>query len=118
MVVAEALTEAPERVSRPSSLSPVRHPGWLIQDALRLMDVSVSEAAARMGIPRASLYRVFAGQAPVTAELALRFTRLTGGTPQFYLEMQNDFDIWRTRSLLKDELANIHPLRYSGHSKR
>jgi antitoxin HigA-1 len=64
-----------------------------------------------MGIARANLYRVFDGKAPVTAELALRFTRLTGGIPEFYLEMQNNFDLWRAESHLKDELAKIHPLR-------
>ena len=83
-----------------------------------MMGVPICDAATRMGVARGSLYRVFEGKAPVTAELALRFTRLTGGTPQFYLEMQNDFDLWQARSQLKDELANIHLLRHSRYPKR
>ncbi len=87
------------------------HPGRLLQDVLESFGLPITEAAARMGIARASLYRVFEGRAPVSAELALRFTRLTGGTPDYYLQMQCTFDLWQAQSRLKGELANIEPLR-------
>lgn len=118
VVAAAALAGTPEEVLHRSPSAPVRHPGWLLQDVLRLMGVPICDAAARMGVARGSLYRVFEGKAPVTAELALRFTRLTGGTPQFYLDIQNDFDLWQARSRLKGELVNIHPLRHSHYPKR
>lgn len=63
-----------------------------------------------MGVARASLYRVFDGKAPISAELALRFTRLTGGSPDLYLEMQNNFDLQWAQTQLTDELARIQPL--------
>jgi antitoxin HigA-1 len=86
------------------------HPGRLLQDVLKSFGLPITEAAARMGIARGSLYRVFEGKASVSAELALRFTRLTGGTPDFYLQMQDNFDLRQAQSRLKDELAKIQPL--------
>lgn len=86
------------------------HPGRLLQDVLKSFGLPITEAAARMGVGRASLYRVFGGKGHISAELACRFTRLTGGSPNFYLHMQDDFDLWQAQSRLKGELAKIQPL--------
>lgn len=69
--------------------------------------MTISEATRRMKLPRASLYRVFEGKTSVSAELALKFVQLTGGTPEFYLRMQNDFDLWQARSRLSHEVTKL-----------
>ena len=89
---------------------PPMHPGRLMRDVLSQFSVPVSEAARRMEFSRASFYRVIQGNAPISAELALKFAQLTGGSPNFYLRMQSEFDIWQTRSLLKDEVNKIQTL--------
>jgi len=89
---------------------PPMHPGQFMRDVLSQFPVPVSEAARRMEFSRASLYRVFQGKAAISAELALRFAQLTGGSPTFYLRMQSEFDLWQTRSLLSDEVNKIQPL--------
>lgn len=78
-----------------------------MRDTLAQFDMTISEATRRMKLPRASLYRVFEGKTSVSAELALKFVQLTGGTPEFYLRMQNDFDLWQARSRLSHEVTKL-----------
>jgi addiction module HigA family antidote len=69
--------------------------------------MTIAEAARRMKVSRPALYSVLNGTAAVTAEMALRFARVTGGTPELYLNMQAGHDLEVARQRLKDELADI-----------
>ena len=69
--------------------------------------MTIAEAARRMKVSRPALYSVLNGTAAVTAEMALRFARLTDGTPELYLNMQAGHDLEVARQRLKDELADI-----------
>jgi antitoxin HigA-1 len=96
-------------VRRPVRRSPV-HPGALMREILEdHVKLSISEAARRMGISRPALYGVLNGTSAVTAEMALRFGRLTGGAPELYLNMQIGHDLETAEQRLKDELAQIAP---------
>jgi addiction module HigA family antidote len=97
------------RVRRPLQRPPV-HPGVLMREILEdHVKLSISEAARRMRISRPALYGVLNGTSAVTAEMALRFGRLTGGTPELYLNMQIGHDLEAAEVRLKAELAQIAP---------
>ena len=84
------------------------HPGELMWEILEdHVKTSIAEAARRMKISRPALYAVLNGTSAVTADMALRFTRLTGGTPDLYLQMQAARDFWLAEQRLHDELAEI-----------
>jgi addiction module HigA family antidote len=101
------MTEFP--VTRPLERPPT-HPGELFREILEEhLRLSVSEAARRMKISRQSLHAVLAGDAAVSAEMALRFARLTGGDPGLYLEMQDRRDLWLAAKRLGPALAEIEP---------
>ena len=96
-------------VIRPISRPPT-HPGELLREILEEhLRLSVSEAARRMKISRQSLHAVLAGDAAVTAGMALRFSRLAGGDPGLYLEMQDQRDLWLAARRLGPVLAEIEP---------
>jgi addiction module HigA family antidote len=69
----------------------------------------IAEAARRMKVSRPALYAVLNGTVAVTAEMALRFARLTGGAPELYLSMQTGHDLEVARDRLKDALDDIVP---------
>jgi addiction module HigA family antidote len=97
------------RVRRPLQRPPV-HPGELMREILEEhVKLSISDAARRMRISRPALYNVLNGTSAVTAEMALRFGRLTGGAPELYLNMQIGHDLEAAEQRLKDELAQIAP---------
>jgi addiction module HigA family antidote len=94
-------------VRRPLKRPPV-HPGALMREILEdHAKLTIAEAARRMKVSRPALYAVLNGTATVTAEMALRFARLTGGAPELYLNMQTGHDLDQARQRLKDEPAGL-----------
>jgi addiction module HigA family antidote len=90
-------------VRRPLKRPPV-HPGALMREILEdHAKLTIAEAARRMRVSRPALYAVLNGTASVTADMALRFARLTGGAPELYLNMQTGHDLDEARQRLKHE---------------
>ena len=97
-------------VDRPITRVPT-HPGELFREILDdHVRLTVSEAARRMQISRQSLHAVLRGEASVSADMALRFGRLTGGSPDLYVQMQAQRDLWLAQQRLQDTLAEIEPV--------
>ena len=97
-------------VRRPLQRAPV-HPGALMREILEEhAQMTIAEAARRMKVSRPALYAVLNGTAAVTAEMALRFARLTGGAPELYLNMQTGHDLEAAQQRLQDELTQIEPV--------
>jgi addiction module HigA family antidote len=78
--------------------------------------MTIAEAARRMKVSRPALYAVLNGTGAVTAEMALRFARLTGGAAELYLNMQTGFDLEAAKQRLRDQLADIAPGPQHGRS--
>jgi antitoxin HigA-1 len=92
---------------RPVKRAPTR-PGELMREILaEHLRLSVSEAARRMKISRQSLHAALDGRGAVTAEMALRFARLTGSAPELLVRMQAAHDLWRARRTLAPTLRLI-----------
>lgn len=103
-----------ERAIRRPIARPPSHPGALMREILtETLKVPLAEAARRMGVSRPALYAVLDAKSAVTAEMALRFSRLTGGEPGLYVQMQARHDIWRAERKLADALAAIEPVTAS-----
>jgi addiction module HigA family antidote len=68
------------------------HPGEVLRDNLE--GLSVGDAASRLGITRAHLSRVLNGHAGITANMSLRLAAALGTSPEFWLKMQMNYDLW------------------------
>ena len=94
-------------VRRPLKRPPV-HPGEILrEDVLPSLELSVSEAARRLGISRQQLHRVLACTHPITTEMALRIGKFAGNGPGIWLRMQQAYDLWYAEQRMKDELSKI-----------
>jgi addiction module HigA family antidote len=81
-------------VKRPLKRPPV-HPGEILrEDVLPALELSVSEAARRLGISRQQLHRVLACTHPITTDMALRIGKFAGNGPGLWLRMQQAYDLW------------------------
>jgi len=69
------------------------HPGEVLRDYLG--EVSITEAASRLSITRAHLSRILNGHSSITAEMSLRLSSALGTSPDFWLKMQGQFDLWQ-----------------------
>lgn len=81
-------------VTGPPAFAP-EHPGVILRgEFLAPTRVSVTEAAARLGVTRQTLHRVLSGDSAVSAEMALRLERLTGASAGFWLNLQAQHELW------------------------
>jgi antitoxin HigA-1 len=84
------------------------HPGIVLGDrVLPGLGLSVSQAARELGITRQTLHRVLAGTTSVTPEMAMRLARLSGTRPEFWLTLQQQYDLWRAEQALGEALVSI-----------
>jgi addiction module HigA family antidote len=77
------------------------HPGEVLRDYLGEADVTA--LARRLRVARTTLSRILNGHAGVSAPMAIRLAALLPNTsPEFWLRMQMNYDLWRARKALKD----------------
>jgi addiction module HigA family antidote len=73
------------------------HPGEVLRDYLG--EMSVSDAAQRLGITRAHLSRILNGRAGISANMSLRLSAALGTSPDFWLKMQMQHDLWQEQEV-------------------
>lgn len=71
------------------------HPGAVLKDYLG--ELSVQEAADRLGVTRAHLSRILNGHAGISAQMSLRLSAALNTSPDFWLKMQVQFDLWQAQ---------------------
>jgi len=79
------------------------HPGeTLREDILPSLGLTVTEAAAQLGVTRAALSRVLNGRAAISPEMALRIEgwlgEENGGRADLWLSQQAAYDLWQARA--------------------
>lgn len=74
---------------------PPTHPGkMLLKEFLEPMGISQTEFAAHLGWTFARLNEIVNGRRGVTAESALSFADSFKMEPEFWLNLQRDWDLW------------------------
>ena len=74
------------------------HPGEMIGDTLKEMNISVSVAAKALGVTRQQLHNVIAGRSAIAPEMAFRLEKALGSTADAWLKMQANFDLASIRA--------------------
>jgi addiction module HigA family antidote len=87
------------------------HPGDVLKETLGPdgLNVSVTEAARRLGVSRVSLSRVINGRAAMSPELAVRLEKAKLSTARLWLDMQSAYDLDRA---LKRKHPKIVPFKW------
>lgn len=86
------------------------HPGDTLRaDILPALGLSVTEAAAQLGVARPSLSRVLNGRAAISPEMALRLEKWlgieNGGRADLWMAEQAAYDLWQVRIKFKAKIA-------------
>lgn len=91
---------------------PPTHPGeMLLEEFLKPLGITQSAFAIRLGVSFPRLNEVINGKRSVTPDTALRLARVTGMSADFWLGLQQDWDVWHAmRSESAVEIARLEPL--------
>lgn len=86
------------------------HPGEFITEAyLEPNGVSGRELAAKLGVAASTLNRILTGASGVSPKMALRLSKALGRSPESWLAMQYNHDLWHAKRRVK--LSNVKRLK-------
>jgi len=71
------------------------HPGEIIkEDYLLPLSISIKDMATTLGISRKTLSKIINGRGSITPEMALRLSRAFNTTPDLWMNLQVNYDLW------------------------
>lgn len=74
------------------------HPGEIIRDlCLEPLGISVTDAAAALGVSRKTLSSILNGRAGISPEMALRLSKAFNTSPESWLNQQVQYDLWHAK---------------------
>lgn len=82
----------------------------LLEEFLKPMGITQSAFAVRLGVSFPRLNEVINARRGVTPDTALRLERVTGMSAEFWLGLQQDWDLWHAlRSDAAKEIERLEP---------
>lgn len=88
------------------------HPGAILrEDFLDDYGLTVASLAGAIGSSRQTINELLRERRSVTPVMALKFSRLFGNTPAFWLDAQRDVDLWEAEKQYRKKLNSIKRIR-------
>jgi antitoxin HigA-1 len=76
------------------------HPGEFIRDIYLVPhSLSVRALAAGLGVSASTVTRIINGANGVSPEMALRLSKAIGRSPESWLAMQHNYDLWQAKQV-------------------
>ena len=73
------------------------HPGEIIKEfCVEPLNINVTEAARALGVARKTFSALLNGHSGISPEMALRLSKVFGRTPDGWLRLQLQYDLWKT----------------------
>ena len=77
------------------------HPGAFIQEVyLAPNEISCRELAPKLGVAASTLNRVLNKTSGLSPEMARRLSKALGRSPESWLTMQDNYDLWQAKQTL------------------
>ena len=89
---------------------PAIHPGEFPSETLAELRLSQAAFARAIGVSPMRISHVIKGVRPVTAELALLFGRAFSQSPQYWLNLQADYDLRTAEASIGPRLRAVHAI--------
>ncbi len=82
------------------------HPGEFIREIyLEPLGISYRTAAAKLKVAPSTFNRLITGQSNLSSEMALRLSKTFGRSPESWLIMQNNYDLWQAKQRINLEVV-------------
>lgn len=90
---------------------PPTHPGeMLLKEFLEPMQMTQQTLAQAIGVPYQRVNELVNGKRGITPSTALRLAKYFGNSPSFWLNLQNNWEIYHVNQVEAEQLKNIQPL--------
>jgi addiction module HigA family antidote len=83
------------------------HPGEFIRETyIEPFSISIRSLAENLGVAASTVARIVSERSAVSPEMALRLSKALGRSPESWLAMQDNYDLWQAR-----KSANLSQVR-------
>jgi len=87
------------------------HPGEILEEEfLKPLHISSYRLAKETHIPQTRISEIIKRRRRITADTALRLSKFFGNSAQFWLGLQNDYDLEQEKERIEKELERIPTL--------
>ncbi len=85
------------------------HPGEIIKEfCVEPLGLTVTRAAESLGVTRKTFSMLLNGKSGISPEMALRLSKVFGRTPEGWLRLQLQYDLWKAKQNIDiDNLKRI-----------
>lgn len=88
------------------------HPGEILRaDYLEPLGLTVTDAAKALGVARKTLSAILNERAAVSPAMAYRLAKALDTSPDFWINLQSQYDLWQARGLGLEEVLRLVPAR-------
>ena len=93
---------------------PLITPGEILsEEFLNPMNITAYRLAKDTNVPPTRISQIIKGNRKITADTALRFSKYFGNSPDFWLGIQDEYDLRRERIKIANELERIPHIKAS-----
>ena len=96
---------------------PPTHPGeMLFEEFVVPLEITQAELARRLGVSYPRLNEIIKGRRSVTPDTALRLSRVVGMSADFWLGLQQDWDLWHAMNGPEaKKISRLKPISSNGN---
>lgn len=94
-----------------------QHPGAILRRMLEelategdLRSLTQTDLAKRLGVSRRAVNELIHERRSMTADMAIRLSRVFGTTPDIWLNLQKAVDLWDASRANKNKYAKLKPI--------
>src|SRR5208337_1141658 len=89
------------------------HPGEIIREqCIEPLGLTITAAAKGLGVTRKALSELVNGHSGISPEMAIRLSKAFGSSPETWLRLQLQYDLWRAER----RAGNIKVTRFPEHA--
>ena len=84
------------------------HPGEFIRETyIEPLNISLRKAALKLNVSPSTFSRLVKGDADLSPEMALRLSKAFGRTPESWMQMQSNYELWIARRHVNLEQVSV-----------
>ena len=87
------------------------HPGEILEkEFLEPLNITAYKLSKAIGVQQTRISLIIKGVRGITADTAIRFSKFFGTSPEFWMNLQREYDLRRVKMEIKEIIDNIVPI--------
>ncbi len=92
-----------------TAIRPSTHPGIILREEFAMpLNLTQAKLSQDLNVGIKTLSELYNEKRGITSLMALKLAEYFGTTPQFWLNLQNAYDLYKTYEKEKENIENIH----------